>query len=110
MLSCEILSSSFDMNLVQGPDNDRDSPAGLMLAPVVPYSSKVQQRIRATAVLGKRPHTHWAAPLDREQGRARSLHSEGLPAGVLSVLATMLNAVASACPRVAAGRSGGDLR
>ena len=43
------------MNLVPGPDNDRDSPSGLMLAPVVPAGSKVQLRIRVTAALGKRP-------------------------------------------------------
>ena len=47
------------------------------LAPVAPYSSEVQQPMRATAVLGRHPHTHWAASSDREQGRAGSLHPEG---------------------------------
>ena len=41
------------------------------------YSSKIQQPVRATAALSKHPHTHWTAPLDHEQGRARSLHPEG---------------------------------
>jgi len=41
------------------------------------YSSQVQQPMRATAVLGERPHTRWAAPVDREQGRAAGLHPEG---------------------------------
>ncbi len=48
-----------------------------LLAPIVPYSSAVQQPIRATAVLGERPQSHWAARLDREQGRAAGLHPEG---------------------------------
>jgi hypothetical protein len=43
---------------------------------VVPYSSEVQQPMRATAVLDRRPHMRWAAPGDREQGRAGSLHPE----------------------------------
>ena len=34
------------------------------------YSSEVQQPIRATAVLDRRPHTHWAAQVDREEARA----------------------------------------
>ena len=46
-------------------------------ARVVPYSSWVQQPMRATAVLGRHPHTLWAAPVDREQGRASGLHPEG---------------------------------
>jgi hypothetical protein len=46
---------------------------------VVPYSSEVQQPIRATAVLGCHPHTHYAAPFDREHGRAASLHPDGWP-------------------------------
>jgi hypothetical protein len=50
----------------------------LMLAPVVEYSSEVQQPIRATAVLGGRPQTYYAAPLGREQGYASSLHPGGL--------------------------------
>ena len=33
--------------------------------------------MRATAVLGGHPHTRWAAPVDREQGGAGSLHPEG---------------------------------
>ena len=48
--------------------------------PIVPYSSEVQQPMRATAVLGKQPNGHWAAPFEREQGRARSLHPGGLAA------------------------------
>ncbi len=50
-----------------------------LLASVVSYSSQVQQPIRATAVLGGHPHTRWAAPVDREQGRASSLHPGGAP-------------------------------
>jgi hypothetical protein len=46
---------------------------------VVPYSSEIQQPMRATAVLGCHPHMQWAAPFDREQGRAASLHPEGTP-------------------------------
>ena len=45
---------------------------------IVPYSSEIQQPMRATAVLGCHPHTYWAAPFDREQDRAASLHPEGL--------------------------------
>jgi hypothetical protein len=33
--------------------------------------------MRATAVLDMRPHTRWAARVDREQGRAHSLQPEG---------------------------------
>jgi len=44
---------------------------------VVLYSSEVQQRMLATAVLGCHPHTHQAALFDHEQGRAHSLHPEG---------------------------------
>ncbi len=47
-----------------------------MLVPIGPYSSEVQQPMRATAVLGGHPHTRWAAPVDREQARASSLHPE----------------------------------
>ena len=46
---------------------------------VVPYSSEVQQPVRATAVLGCHPDTHQAAPFDREQTRASSFHSDGWP-------------------------------
>lgn len=44
---------------------------------VSPYSSQVQQPVRATAILGGHQHTRWAALFDREQGRAGSLHPEG---------------------------------
>jgi hypothetical protein len=44
---------------------------------VVPYSSETQQPMRAATVLDRRPHMRWAAPGDREQGRAGSLHPEG---------------------------------
>ena len=50
-----------------------------LLAPVVAYSSEVQQPMRATAILSRHPHTHWPAPFDREQGRAGSLHPGGMP-------------------------------
>ncbi len=49
----------------------------LLLAPVVAYSSDVQQPMRATAILSRHPHTRWAASFGREQGRAGSLHPEG---------------------------------
>ena len=45
-----------------------------MLALVVPYSSGVQQPVRATAVLSRRLHTRRAALVEREQARASSLH------------------------------------
>jgi hypothetical protein len=48
-----------------------------LFAPVVAYSSEVQQPMRATAILSRHPHTHWPAPFDREQGRAGSLHPDG---------------------------------
>jgi hypothetical protein len=48
-----------------------------LLAPVVPYSSEVQQPMRATAIMDGHQHTHQAAPFRREQGRAGSLHLEG---------------------------------
>ena len=46
-------------------------------SPVVSYSTGIQQPMRATAVLGRRAHTRWAAPADHEQVRAGSLHPEG---------------------------------
>jgi hypothetical protein len=49
---------------------------GQMVA-VVLYSSRVQQLVRATAVLDRRPHMPWAAPGDRKQGRASSLQPGG---------------------------------
>jgi hypothetical protein len=52
------------------------------------YSSQVQQPMRATAVLGERPHTRWAAPVDREQGRAAGLHPDAphFPAAAQAML------------------------
>jgi H+/Cl- antiporter ClcA len=51
-------------------------------------SSRTAERyskpMRATAVLGCHPHTHWAAPLGREQGRAGSLHPEARGSSPLS--------------------------
>ena len=49
------------------------------LAAVIPYSSQVQQPMRATAVLSRHPHMHWTASFGREQGRAGSLHPDGAP-------------------------------
>jgi hypothetical protein len=49
-----------------------------LLASVVSYSSEVQQPMHATAVLGCHPRTHHAAPFDHDQGRAGSLHPDGL--------------------------------
>jgi hypothetical protein len=48
-----------------------------VLVPVMLYSSHVQQPMRATAIMDSRQHTHQAAPLGHEQGRAHSLHPEG---------------------------------
>jgi hypothetical protein len=48
-----------------------------LLATAIPYSSNVQQPMRAPAVQGKHPHTHHAVLFDRKQGRARSLRPEG---------------------------------
>lgn len=55
-----------------------ESPTDQMVA-VVPYSSEVQQPVRATAVLDGYPHMRWAAQRDREQGRASSLQPGGQP-------------------------------
>jgi hypothetical protein len=55
---------------------DESSGGGQCSRPAL-YSSEVQQPMRATAVLGERPHTRWAAPVDREQERAAGLHPEG---------------------------------
>ena len=49
----------------------------LMFAPVVPYSSEVQQPGHTTAVLSGHPHTRWPAPFNHEQDRASSYGSEG---------------------------------
>ena len=35
--------------------------------------------MRATPVLGSRPHLLWAEPFDRKQGRADSLHPDAQP-------------------------------
>ena len=48
--------------------------AASRLAAAALYSSEIQQPMRTTATLGRRPHTHQAAPFDRDQGRAGSLH------------------------------------
>jgi hypothetical protein len=48
-----------------------------LLASVVPYSSDIQQPVRATATMDGHQHTHQAAPFGRDQGRAGSLHPEG---------------------------------
>ena len=48
-----------------------------LVALAVPYSSEVQQPMRATAVLGGRPRMRLAGSVDREQGRASSLHPDG---------------------------------
>ncbi len=48
-----------------------------VLSPIVPYSSELQQPVRAAAVLGGRLRMRWTGPVDREQGRAASLHPEG---------------------------------
>ena len=45
-----------------------------------PYSSEVQQPVRATAIMSVHPHTRNAAPLEREHGRSDSLHPDGLAA------------------------------
>jgi hypothetical protein len=54
------------------PDGDPALPAGLLLAPVIPYSREVQQPAHATAALGRYPHAHRAALLDCHQDRADS--------------------------------------
>ena len=55
----------------------RDESDGVPLAAVTPYSSWVQQPVRATAFLGRCPQPNYAALFDREQGRACSLHPDG---------------------------------
>lgn len=61
-----------------GKSRRQDGLDGVLTGPVIPYSSEVQQPIRATAVLGGRLHTGWTAPVEREQARAASLHPDGL--------------------------------
>lgn len=53
-----------------------------------PYSSDVQQPVRTMAVLGKRPYTRQAAPFDREQDRAGSLHQQGVSSTLIAVKCT----------------------
>jgi len=48
-----------------------------LLARVFPYSSWVQQPMRATAILDAHPNTHWTGQLDPDQDRAGSLHPDG---------------------------------
>jgi hypothetical protein len=48
-----------------------------LFAPVIPYSSEIQQPMQVTAILDSRPHPCQTAPFDREQSRASSLHPEG---------------------------------
>ena len=43
------------------------------------YSSEVQQPKRSTAIMSEQLHARQAAPFDREQGSAGSLHPDGLP-------------------------------
>ena len=43
------------------------------------YSRKVQQPMRTTAALDRRPHMHWVGPADHYQGCASSLHPGGVP-------------------------------
>ena len=64
--------------------SDADLESVLGLAPqqiysrlVVSYSSEVQQRMRTGTALGKHPHARQAAPSDRHQGCAGSLHPDG---------------------------------
>jgi hypothetical protein len=45
-----------------------------------PYSTEIQQPMRTTAALPRHRHTYRAAPFDRDQGRAGSLHPGGLAA------------------------------
>ena len=46
----------------------------------------------ATAVLSRQPHARQAAPLDREQGGASSLHPDGVAALAVIGRTTTLNA------------------
>ncbi len=67
------------MRPVHRPDPGGGSalPAGLILAPVIPYSSEGQQPVPATPAPGGYPHP--AASSGREQGRADSSHPQGAP-------------------------------
>jgi len=56
------------------------TPHGRVARQSPPYSSGMQQPVRATAALGKHPRTRQAASSDREQHRAGSLHPDGLTA------------------------------
>jgi hypothetical protein len=46
----------------------------------VAFSDLGVSNLPATAVLGRHPRTHYAAPFDHERGCARSLHPGGLAA------------------------------
>jgi len=61
-------------------DGVRTPPHGRVARQSPPYSSEMQQPVRATAALGKHPRTRQAASSDREQHRAGSLHPDGLTA------------------------------
>src|SRR5215470_5411794 len=66
---CAPVSSISAGQRANGQVADRvTQPADQMVA-VVPYSSGVQQPVRATAILSEHPHTRWAAPVEREQAR-----------------------------------------
>jgi hypothetical protein len=63
--------------MMGGRSDVKTSLTVFMLARVFPYSSWVQQPVRAMAILGSRLHTRQAARFDHEQDRAGSLHPEG---------------------------------
>jgi len=65
------------MSPVHRPGNGPAFPAGLIPAPVMPYSNLVQRPVHVTPALGGYPHAHQAASFGREQGRADSYGSEG---------------------------------
>ena len=68
-----------ELNLID-PKATRYADSALtvfLLEVISQYSCEVQQPIRPTAVLGGHHQTRWAAPFDREQGRAGGLHPEG---------------------------------
>jgi hypothetical protein len=54
----------------------------IRLAVVVSYSSRVQQPMRAMAIMNGHQRTLQAATFGREQGRADSLHPDGFTRAV----------------------------
>jgi len=53
-----------------------------LLSSAIPYTSLIQQPMHTTAVLGRHPHTRYAAPFDRKAEPYRQFVSRGYNHGV----------------------------